>query len=68
MSQTGLPEIVQATSPSMEKTFEDLNSNSVLNPTKPSSDHTLEDAIKKACENFAALNSIKNSCTLKSPT
>ena len=43
--QTGLPEIVQATSPSMEKTFKDLNKKSVLNPTKPSGDHTLDNEI-----------------------
>ena len=66
--QIGLPEIVLATSPSLEKTFKELNSNSVLNPTKPFVDHTLEDAIKKARENFAALISIKDSCTLKNPT
>ena len=54
--------------PSIEKTFEELNSNSVLNPVRPSADHTLEDAVKKAHENFAALNLIKDLCTLKSPT
>ena len=41
--QTGLPEIVQATSPSMEKTFEDLNNNNIFNPY--SSEHNLEEAI-----------------------
>ena len=52
----------------MDKTFEDLNNNSVLNPTTQPNDHSLEEAIKKAHENFAALTSIKDSRTIKSPT
>ena len=48
-------------SPSMEKTFKDLNNNSILN--HQNAEHNLEDAIKKACKNFAALASIKDSCT-----
>merc|ERR1712240_814574 len=46
-----------AASPSMEKAFEDLNNNSILN--HQNAEHNLEDAIKKALENFAALASIK---------
>ena len=48
-------------SPSMEKAFEDLNNNSILN--HQNTEHNLEDAIKKACENFAALASIKDART-----
>ena len=44
-------------SPSMEKAFEDLNNNSNLN--HQDADNNLEDAIRKARENFAALASIK---------
>ena len=46
-----------------EKTFDDLNNNSILNPQP--SEHNLEEAIKKAHENFAALTSIKDSRTVK---
>ena len=66
--QAGPPESVQTSFPSMDKTFEDLNNNSVLNPTTQPNDHSLEEAIKKAHENFAALTSIKDSRTIKSPT
>ena len=66
--QAGPPESVQTSFPSIEKMFEDLNNNGILNPATHSSDHNLEDAIKKARENFAALTSIKDSRTLKSPT
>ena len=44
--------------PSMEKAFEDLNNNSILN--HQNAEHNLENAIKKARENFAALASIKD--------
>ena len=63
--KAGPPENVR-TSPSMEKTFEDLNNNSVLN--LQSSEHNFEEAIKKACENFAAITSIRDSRTIKTPT
>ena len=66
--QAGPPESVQTSSPSMEKMFKDLNNNSVLNPTTHFSDHSLEEAIKKVREYFAALTSIKDSRTIKSPT
>ena len=52
----------------MEKPFEDLNNNSILNPTTQPNDHSLEEAIKKAHENFAALTSIKDSYTIKLAT
>ena len=45
-------------SPSMEKAFEDLNNNSILN--HQDAENNLEDAISKARENFAALASIKD--------
>ena len=48
-------------SPSMEKTLEDLNNNSILNHQH--AEHNLEEAIKKACKNFAALTSIKDART-----
>ena len=48
-------------SPSMEKAFEDLNNNSILN--HQNAEHNLEDAIKKARENFAALASIQDART-----
>ena len=63
--QSGTPESVKDSSQSMEKTLEDLNKNSIPNPTAHPGDHTLEDAIKKARENFAALSSIKDSCKTK---
>ena len=44
--------------PSMEKAYEDLNNNSILN--NQNTEHNLEDAIKKARENFAALASMKD--------
>lgn len=44
--------------PSMEKTLEDLNNSSIFNPTS-SHDQPLEDAIKKARENYTTLSSIK---------
>ena len=44
--------------PSMEKAYEDLNNNSILN--SQNQEHNLDDAIKKACENFAALTSMKD--------
>ena len=66
--QAGPPESVQTSSPSMEKTLEDLNNNNVLNPTTYSTDQSLEEAIKKARENFATLTSIKDSRTVKLPT
>ena len=66
--QSGPLESARISSPSMEKTFEDLNNTSILNPTTNPGDQTLEDAFKKARENFAALTSIKDSCTTKSPT
>ena len=50
--------------PSMEKAFEDLNNNSILN--NQNAEHNLEDAIKKARENFAALASIKDARTFTS--
>ena len=46
---------------SMEKAFEDLNNNSILNHQH--AEHNLEEAIKKARENFAALTSIKDTRT-----
>ena len=48
-------------SPSMEKALEDLNNNSILNHQH--AEHNLEEAIKKAHENFAALTSIKDTRT-----
>ena len=48
-------------SPSMEKVFEDLNNNSILN--HQNAEHNLEDAIRKARENFAALTSVKDART-----
>ena len=42
----------------MERTLEDLNNSSIFNPTS-SQDQVLEDAIKKARENYATLSSIK---------
>ena len=42
--------------PSMEKTFEDINNSGILNP---SSDQALEEAMKKAKENYATLSAIK---------
>ena len=48
-------------SPSMEKVFEDLNNNSILN--HQNAEHNLEEAIKKAHENFTALTSIKDTRT-----
>ena len=48
-------------SPSMEKAFEDLNNNSILNHQNV--EHNLEDAIRKACEIFAALTSVKDART-----
>ena len=53
------PENVQASIPSMEKTFEDLNNSSIFNPTTSSGDQALEDTIKKAPENYTTLSSIK---------
>ena len=44
--------------PSMEKAYEDLNNNSILN--NQNTEHNLEDAIKKARENFSALASMKD--------
>ena len=44
--------------PSMEKAYEDLNNNSILN--SQNQQHNLDDAIKKARENFAALTSLKD--------
>ena len=44
--------------PSMEKAYEDLNNNSILNTQ--GQQHNLDDAIKKARENFAALPSLKD--------
>ena len=63
--KAGPPDNVK-TSPSMEKKFVDLSNSSILNPH--SSEHNLEEAIKKARENFAALTSIRDSRTIKSPT
>ena len=48
-------------SPLMEKAFENLNNNSILNHQH--AEHNLEEAIKKACKNLAALTSIKDACT-----
>ena len=45
--------------PSMERTLEDINNSSIFNPTTSSHDQALEDAIKKARENYATLSSIK---------
>ena len=42
--------------PSMEKTFEDINNSGIFNP---SSDQALEEAMKKAKENYATLSTIK---------
>ena len=44
--------------PSMEKAYEDLNNKSILN--SQNTEHSLDDAIKKARENFAALTSMKD--------
>ena len=48
-------------SPSMEKAFDNLNNNSVLNPQQTKLN--LEEARKKTRENFAALTSIRDACT-----
>ena len=45
----------------MEKAFEDLNNNSILN--QQNAEHNPEEGIKKAHENFAALTSIKDTHT-----
>ena len=45
----------------MEKAFDDLNNNSILNHQHV--EHNLEEAIKKARENFAGLTSIKDART-----
>ena len=50
--------------PSMEKAYEDLNNNSILNTQ--GQQHNLDDAIKKARENFAALKSLKDARVLTS--
>ena len=50
--------------PSMEKAYEDLNNNSILNAQ--GQQHNLDDAIKKARENFAALTSLKDARALTS--
>ena len=50
---------LESSVPSMEKTLEDLNNSSIFNPTTSSHDQALEDAIKKARENYATLSSIK---------
>ena len=42
--------------PSMERTLEDLNNSSIFNPA---SDQAIEEAIKKAKENYTTLYSIK---------
>ena len=42
--------------PSMEKTFEDINNSGILNP---SSNQALEEAMKKAKENYATVSAIK---------
>ena len=44
--------------PSMEKAYKDLNNNSILN--SQNQEHSLDDAIMKARENFAALTSMKD--------
>ena len=49
---------VPTATPSMEKAYEDLNNNSILN--SQNQEHNLDDAIKKARENFAALTSMKD--------
>ena len=49
---------------SMEIAYEDLNNNSILNT--PGQQHNLDDAIKKAHENFAALTSLKDARALTS--
>ena len=49
---------VPTATPSMEKAYEDLNNNSILN--SQNQEHSLDDAIKKARENFAALTSMKD--------
>ena len=53
---------IPTASPLREKTLKDLNNNSILNHQH--AEHNLEQAIKKAHENFAALTSIKDACTL----
>ena len=50
--------------PSMEKAYEDLNNNSILNTQ--GQQHNLDDAIKKACENFATLTLLKDARALTS--
>ena len=42
--------------PSIEKTFKDINNSGIFNP---SSDQALEEAMKKAKENYATLSTIK---------
>ena len=50
--------------PSMEKAYKDLNNNSILNTQ--GQQHNLDEAIKKARENFAALISLKDARALTS--
>ena len=49
---------VPTATPSMEKAYEDMNNNSILN--SQNQEHSLDDAIRKARENFAALTSMKD--------
>ena len=65
---TGLPEVMQSTSPSMERTFEELNSDNNLNLVRPTVDLTVKEAVKKFCENFSAIDSIKKSSMFKPPS
>ena len=65
---TGLPEVVESTSPSMERTFEELNSDNNLNPVRPTVDLTVEEAVKKARENLSAIDSMKKLCVFKPPS
>ena len=50
--------------PSMEKAYEDLNNNSILNAQ--GQQHNLDDAIRKARDNFAALTSLKDARAITS--
>ena len=59
-NETGHPDTAVA-SPSMEKVFDDLNNNIILN--QQHTENNLEEAIKKARENFAALTSIRDAHT-----
>ena len=52
----------------MERTFEELNSDNNLNPVRPTVNLTVEEAVKKAHENFSAIDSMKKLRVFKPPS